>query len=191
MKSSLAVVAILLACGVACGQDESRSYEHLKSYDQLIGMWEHKGTVGEDLPKVLETLSNVLDANDTYTVRVSYEWILDKNAVERVLYSEIKDNWSMTVKSLIGWDTANGQIVSHAFNSRGGGGNAIVAYDDAKKTWTGKDSFTNASGKPGSFTDVLTLVDKDTITSQKLNRKGAWEGDGVAITLTRVKPPKK
>jgi hypothetical protein len=189
MKFSLAVAAVLLAGGIVDGQDVSRSYEHLKSYDQLIGTWEHKGTLGEALPKVVEALPEVLDEDDTYAVHVSYEWILDKNAIECVHFSEIKDKWSMTVKSLIGWDTANSQIVSHAFNSRGGGGNGLETYDDAKKTWMAKNSFAGADRKQGSFTGVLTLIDKDIITSQNLDRKGgAWEGDGVAITLTRVKP---
>jgi hypothetical protein len=183
-------VVVCLYSGCAFAQAELPSnYEHIKCYDQLIGTWVYEG-------EAKETAEGIVDKGDKVLIRLRFRWILEKNAVETDFYGEVPDKGiKVSNRSMIGWDTAAGQIVEGGMNSVGGSNHAIIVYDPDKKTFTATNKGVDGKGEPVSGRSVVTVKDKDTIVMQAFDRKGGWfQGDGPAMTYKRVaraKSPRK
>ena len=130
-------LAVALACavcvgGVCHGQEPGQNYEHLKNYKAVIGTWEYDGLT-------LQQIGNV-PKGTRIVARISWEWILNKNAVEyNAEYKVGDDTWS--VKNLDGWDDELGQIVIKGFDSSGKPSKGVVTFSaDGKELTPRPDS---------------------------------------------------
>ena len=181
-RALLTLAAVLLASGVAFGQEQTGpNYEHLKCYEQLIGTWVCDGLLQEDVSVLGEKNSKLL-------VRISWHWILNKNAVELNGSVELQKEVKLVAKSLIGWDTAEGRIIEGGMNSIGGHDMGTMVYDEANKMWTTKSKGVDEQGRTTSATIVGRLIDADTFEWQMKDRQGGDEtGDSPKYTFKRVK----
>ncbi len=181
-KIVITLTAVLLACGVAYSQDEpGANYEHLKSYDQLIGNWIYDGPLLEDSPVFGDKDSKMI-------VRISRRWILNKNAIEMNWSIEVKGDTVMSGKGMTGWDSAEGKIIGGGMNSRGGHGLDTATYDEATKTWTIAAKGVDAKGQATSSTILNRIVDADTFEWQNKDRQGGEvTGDSPIYTFKRDK----
>ena len=179
----LVAIAFLVTAGFAYGQQQetSPSHEHLKLHGTLIGNWQYEGPLLEDIPELAEKGGH-------YVYRVSWRWILDKNAIEINWANEFAGGEKVTGKGLIGWHAAENRMAFGGMNSSGGMSLGTIVFDEDSKTSTltakGVDGESNAT----TFKGVVKKLDRDTITWQALERTGGeLEGPSPVYTLKRVK----
>ena len=172
-----ALIAVLSLGSLANGQQQpAASYEQLKSFDQLAGTWIYEGPALEDIP-------GLVAKGDRVTVRTSWQWILDKHALETQWVIEIPEKFSLVGRGLIAWDGAGSRIVGGGVDSTGGHSLDVTTYDAATKTWTTESRGADGSGKQTTATVVQKLIDADTMTWQITEQSGG-EPSGV-YTLKR------
>ncbi len=184
-RQLLTVVAIVLFYGVAAGQEQpGPTYEHLKPFEQLIGTWKYDGPLQENVP--------VLGGKDSkLVVQLTWEWVLNKCALESNATVELQGGVKLLGKTLIGWDLAEGRIILGGMNSFGAHEVSTVTYDDATKTWTTHSKSVDEKGRHTSATIVGRLIDADTYEWQMKDRKGGdVPGDSPKYVLKRIKPVK-
>lgn len=175
------IVGVIFS-SVSYGQEMPSNYEHLKSFEARIGEWVYDGPVREDF-------SGIMDKGDEIVARSTVKWILDKNAVEMKLSVTIKKSGlKYTSKALIGWDAQQEQIIGGGMNSFGGHELGTVTFNKDTKTWTSEWKGRDGEGKETSNTLVATLLDKDSLQVQGLDRKGGLaQGDSPKYIYKRVK----
>ena len=181
-----ALAAAVIVCRVSWGQEEvvTSHFEHLKCYQQLIGQWQYEGPILEDIKGVVEKGGEV-------SARVSYRWIVEKNAIESNFNFEVKDGMKGTAKNLILWDPSEKRILEGGVNSLGGHVMSSVTYDAANKSWTMESKGVDGKGEPTSATVVITMQDENTYIYQAFNRQGGLaEGDSPKYTYKRVESAK-
>lgn len=186
MKQLVLILAVVVLCyGVAAGQEQpGPNYAHLKCYEQLIGTWEYDGPLQEDVP--------VLGGkNSRLVVRLTWDWVLNKCALESNAVVELQGGVKLLGKSLTGWDLAEGRIIGGGMNSFGGHEVNTVTYDDATKTWTARSQGVDDKGRQTSATIVGRLIDADTYEWQMKDRQGGdVPGDSPKYVFKRIKPAK-
>ena len=184
MKSSAATliaVAVVFSTQLASGQETSPSHEHLKLHGPFIGNWQYEGPLLEDVPDLAKKGSH-------YVYRISWRWILEKNAVELNWSSEFAGGEKVTGKGLIGWHAGEERIAFGGMSSNGSMSLGTMEFDDAGKSVTLTSEGVNGDGESFSFKGVVTKTGKDTITWQALERGGGdLEGPSPVYTLKRVK----
>ena len=183
-QAILTLTAVVLACCVALGQEQpGPNYAHLKCFEQLIGTWGYDGPLQEDVP--------VLGGkNSKLAVRLTWDWVLNKSAVESNAVVELQ-GVKLLGKSLIGWDVAGKQIIGAGMNSFGDHDLSTVSYDDATKTWTTQSKGVDEKGRRTSATIVGRLTDADTYEWQMKDRKGGdVPGDSPKYIFKRIKQAK-
>jgi hypothetical protein len=176
-------VASCFVCLSAYGQDDAPSnYEHLKCFDQVIGNWVYEGPATEDV-------EGVVKKGQPIKIRLSYRWVLDKNAIETNISGEVnvEGGFKMAIKGMIVWDAKNEQIIDGSADSLGGHSLATVVYDKNAKTFTTTSQGVTGTGEDISSRTVLTIKEKNAVVVQVFDRKGGFaEGDGPALTYKRV-----
>jgi hypothetical protein len=181
-----AMCVVILLCGVASGQPTpGANYEHLKSFDQLIGNWAFEGPLPDAMPGI--------GGKDTkVVVRCSWTWILDKSAVEGAWSVEPVGGTKISGKGFTGWDVAGQRMVGGGLNSVGGHGLDTTTFDAATKTWTTKSEGTDGEGKATTATVVLILTDPNTLVWQATEQSGGLaQGPSPKLTFKRVASGKR
>jgi hypothetical protein len=156
---------LLLTVSVAIGQasDTSPAYENLKSYEALIGTWVYEGPLLEDVPGMAKKGSR-------YYYEGSFEWILDKGAIEEYWQAKFAGGVTVSAKALTGW--GDKKVVSAGVFSGGGYFHADVTLNQEGKTWRYESKAVDGEGKKSSETFILELVDDNTLIVHSKDREG-------------------
>jgi hypothetical protein len=174
------VAAAVVTTGFAFGQEPQQPNEHLKGYGPFIGTWRYEGPLLEDVPGVAEKDSQ-------FVFQLSWNWILDKQAVMNDWLIEFEGG-EYSEKTLIGWHAAEEQVVYGGFSSAGYSWLGAATLDAKAKSISTASTGKNLEGGPTSFKGVIKKLDKDTLTWQALERTGGMvEGQSPVYTLKRVK----
>lgn len=140
-------------------------YDALRELEWFVGTWEDQ-TEG---------------ARVTTTVR----WSANRAFLIRSFTAEIEGSDTVQGTQVIGWDPLNKQIRSWTFNSDGSFGEGTVARHD--DSWTMKMWQILSDGRLASGTSVLTVVDDNTITVQKIGETVDGEPSPAADPVTVVR----
>lgn len=143
--------------------------EHLQDLAWLVGDWTQEDTKGE-------------------VAWASFAWAENQNFIVSSTTLTVKDVPVAGQTQWIGWDTANKQVRSWAFQSSGGFGEGVWSKEGNK--WMSKTTATLRDGKKMSATNVLTTVDADHFTFQSTQRSvdGQSLPDTPLMKMKRMKP---
>jgi uncharacterized protein (TIGR02246 family) len=126
------------------------NYEHLRGLEGLVGEWDGEAGKGE-------------------TARVSFAWAHGQNFLVAQFTTSFKNVNVGGGTQWIGYDPLAKKIRSWTFETSGGFGEGSWSHDG--KTWTVKSSVVLRDGVKASATNVLTVIDADTITLSAKDRK--------------------
>ena len=176
LSSTLLVVSSLV---VGQAEEPVSHYEHLKGLESYVGEWIGKGQVSEE--------SDAPTAGEEITVRVTTDWILNRNVLVADWEVEVGGEIFNQGKWLWWWDTKSKQIRALSVMTNGGHGESIWTKKGDK--WIAK--WTGARGNGEDSPSVLTtsFVGDDTLihvwTEQKRGDKPQPDG---RVEYKRVKP---
>ena len=144
------------------------NYEHLRELEWAIGDWadeSEKGAVG----------------------RLSFTWSENQNFMINSFATTLKNIALSSGTQWIGYDASTKKIRSWTFDASGSF--AEGTWSREGKKWTIKSTSTTREGKKATATNIVTLVDADTITWQSRDRMadGKELPDIKEIKLKRVK----
>ena len=144
------------------------NYEHLKGLEGMVGSWAADGNGGE-------------------IARISFDWSENQNFITSTFATTFKNVAIGGTTQWIAWDAAAKTVRSWSFHANGGFGEGT--WTKSGKSWTIKTSATLPDGKKATATDVLTVVDADTVTFSATDRMvdGKALPDIKEIKLKRVK----
>ena len=125
------------------------NYEQLKGLEGLIGEWAGAGDGGE-------------------TARVSFEWAHGQNFVVSHFTTSFKNVNVGGGTQWVGYDPLKKRLRSWSFDTSGGFGEGAWSQDG--KTWTVKTKAVLRDGVEASATNVLTVLDADTISLSSKDR---------------------
>lgn len=108
------------------------------------------------------------DVKDGELARVSYHWTENENFIIGETEVALKEIPVSGATQWIGWDESKKQIRSWSFASNGGFGEAT--WSNEGKKWMIKVKSVLPDGTRMSATNVITIVDKDHLTWQSVNR---------------------
>jgi uncharacterized protein (TIGR02246 family) len=145
------------------------NYEHLKGFEGAIGSWAAEANGGGEV------------------ARISFDWAENQNFITATFVTTFKNVSIGGATQWIGWDPAAKTVRSWSFHSNGGFGEGTWTRNG--KTWTIKTSATLPDGKKATATDVITVVDADTVTFSATDRMhdGKPLPDIKEVKLKRVK----
>ena len=123
-------------------------YEQLKELEWMVGNWQDQDNEG--------------------TITTECHWARNKNFLVRSFSVSIAGATEMAGMQLIGWDPAQNQIRSWAFDSDGGFNHAI--WSKTGETWSVQQTATLPDGRMASATSLLTPLDDNNFTWQQINR---------------------
>jgi uncharacterized protein (TIGR02246 family) len=121
-------------------------YEHLRDIEWLIGSWADAGEKGA-------------------VVRIDYSWAKDQNFIVSTFTTTFKNIFIGGGTQWIGYDAANKQIRSWAFELNGGFGEGTWTGGEGKG-WTIKTNATTHDGAKVTASTIIKPVDADTFTLQ-------------------------
>lgn len=153
---------VCVVSSVVQAQTPPSNYEHLKELGWLIGTWEAESVADEGIPGLLEK-------GDKISFRLSCDWRLNKNVIGVEYTMKANGTTVLTHNGMIGWDTANEQIISGGFDSLGGHGHSVWSRDG--DNWRFKSSGVRGDAKRTSGTTVISDIGDDTMTGQTTERK--------------------
>jgi uncharacterized protein (TIGR02246 family) len=151
---------------------EISHHERLKELEWLIGDW--------------------VEESDDAVVTTSFAWSDNDNFLLRSFDVRVKGKPALTGTQRIGWDPLTKQIKSWVFDSRGGYGEGL--WMRSGNQWVIKASGVRPDGRTATATQVLTLVDRDTMRWKSIDRTLGEEivSEIDEITMVRKPPqPKK
>ncbi|MCU0960555.1 MAG: hypothetical protein MUF48_10675 [Pirellulaceae bacterium] len=164
-------------------QNPPANYEHLKSYEALIGTWVYQGDIANS-----DEDDDESDGTEM-TIRSSWKWIVNKTAVEVDWQFAFEDRPPFTGKSIIQWDPVQRGVNVTFFGSHGGTQRGPVDIDPQHNTWTHNLAGVGESGQAVSARAVFRLINPDQLSYQAKDRQGGpWTGDGLEMIFHRVKP---
>lgn len=142
--------------------------EHLRGLEGVIGSW-------------------AADANGGEVARISFGWSENQNFITASFTTTFKNVLIGGGTQWIGWDPAAQNIRSWSFHANGAFGEGTWTQDG--KTWTIKTTATLPDGKKATATDILTVIDADTVGFQAKDRMldGKPLPDVKEVKLKRVK----
>ena len=145
------------------------NHEHLSGLEGLIGSWAAEG------------------ANGGETARITFEWSEGQNFITSTFATTFKNINVGGGTQWIGWDAAAKTVRSWSFHANGGFSEGTWAHDG--KTWMVKSAAVLPDGKKATATEVITLIDADTIGFAAKDRTvdGKPVPDVKEIKLKRVK----
>lgn len=126
------------------------NYEHLRGLEGLIGEWAEEKDKGQ-------------------VARVSFAWAHGQNFVVSQFTTSFKNVNVGGGTSWIGWDPEAKKVRSWSFDASGGFGEG--SWTQQGKTWTVKTTAVLRDGVKASATNVLTVIDADTISLSSKDRK--------------------
>ncbi len=124
-------------------------YDKLQSLEWMIGTWE--------------------DADENATVTTTCRWTTNQNFIVRSFKVFIEDRVDFEGTQIIGWDPANETIRSWLFDSDGSFG--AGRWSQEKDRWTVKSLQVLADGRRASSTNIMQVIDDNTITFQSIGRQ--------------------
>ena len=164
----LVASAVLFACGLSYGAEKKApsNYKHLKAFGAKIGTWVYEGPLQEDGPEIGK------EEGAQMVVKLSYKWILKRNAVEINWTIAFEDTVGLAGKNIVCWDPASQQIVGGNVDSNGAHGMSKIVISEDGKKWTSKGEGVASDGTKTTSTIVHTLTDPDTLVWQAFDRTG-------------------
>lgn len=176
-RVALTLTAALTTCGFALAREQPTSPPvQLQCFEQLVGKWICETTLEEDIPGLAEKGTKLV-------LRSSWQWILDKQALETSWSARPEGKPRVAGRGLITWDPAVSKIVGGNVGSLGGYSLETTTYDPATKTWTTKMQGPDGQGRQISATIVVKLVDADSYTFQITEQAGG-DGSGPSAVYT-------
>jgi uncharacterized protein (TIGR02246 family) len=148
--------------------DETPShYANLRDLEWLIGNWVARGS-----------------DRQVYT---SFQWMDNKNFLQRTYTVKMKEGVVLSGLQIIGWDPAARCVMSWTFDSTGGYGHGV--WRPVEKGWSITSTGIMADGTAVSSTENTTKIDDDHFTWQSVNRtaQGTSLPDTEEIVVERVK----
>jgi uncharacterized protein (TIGR02246 family) len=148
--------------------EELTAHDHLKELEWLVGDW--------------------IDESDEAEVRTTCRWSEHQAYLIRSFEVKVRGKASVTGSQRIGWDPRQKQIRSWVFDSDGGFSEGFVSRDGER--WVMKSTGVMKDGRTASATNVLTRVNRDTMTWSSVDRTLGAEvlPDAEQITLVRTPP---
>jgi len=125
------------------------NYEHLRQLEWAIGNWADDVDKGE-------------------VARVSFEWADNQNFIVSTFATQVKNISIVGGTQWIGWDPLSKQIRSWTFDAHGGFGEGSWTKDGNK--WIIKTNSVLQDGTKVAATNIVTVLDADTITWQSRDR---------------------
>ena len=144
---------------------------------------------GEDQLKQLEGfIGDWVDESPDALVLTSYHWTDNHRFILSQFTVQIGGRPAMTGTQRIGWDPLKKTLRSWVFDSEGGFADGLWTRDGNQ--WLLKLSGVTRDGRPASATHVITLVGKDRLILQTVDRVVGKEKmpDGEKILIVR-RPP--
>ena len=133
----------------AAPAEDVTAYDHLKELEWMVGDW--------------------VDESGNAKVRSSIRWAVNESFLIRTYSVEINGEPSMEGTMFIGWDPQTGQIKSWVFDSAGGHGEGLWTRA-ADNRWVVKAHGVTLDGRPNSATQIHTLVSKDSVKTNSIDR---------------------
>jgi uncharacterized protein (TIGR02246 family) len=153
---------------------ESSPVQHLKPLEWLVGNWADKASPD----------------GDGLVVRSTCDWTANHAFLIRKFKVEAKADVARQGTEIIGWDPRTRRIRSWVFDSDGGFGENTWIRDGNR--WLVRHTGVRPDGSDASATNILTVVDADTVTVQSKDRMagGERQPDVAVVTIKRQKPTK-
>ncbi len=128
------------------------------------------------------------EQGDASRVSTSCDWTKNQSFLTRSFSVSDEDNKIVIEGTqIIGWNAADKQIQSWTFDSEGGVGQGIWSRDENR--WTVKTHFVLSTGERASSLNVFTVVDKNTVRWQSINRERGGELLPNVDEITIVRQP--
>lgn len=142
--------------------------QHLRDLEWMVGDW-----ADERSPA------------DSVSVRSTCDWTANRAFLIRKFKVEGKGDVSRAGTEIIGWDPRAQRIRSWAFDSDGGFGESVWVRDGNR--WLVRYSGIRPDGNEASATNLLTVVDANTVRLQSRDRtaNGERRPDVAEITIKR------
>jgi uncharacterized protein (TIGR02246 family) len=142
--------------------------QHLKDLDWMVGEW----------------ADNISPQNGR-SLQSTCDWTANRAFLIRKFKVEGRADVSRTGTEIIGWDPRAGRIRSWVFDSDGSFGENAWVRDGNR--WLVRYSGTRPDGTDASATNVLTVVDANTVTIKSKDRtaNGAGQPEVPEVTIKR------
>jgi uncharacterized protein (TIGR02246 family) len=143
--------------------------ERLKELDWMVGHW--------------------VDDNGVNKVEADVRWADNNSYLIRTYSTQIQGEKPASGTTFIGWDPQSGQIKSWNFDSEGGHGEGFWTRT-SETEWVVKATGVLRDGRPNSATLVHTILNKDSIRTNSIDRiiGGQVAPDITDVVMVR-KPP--
>lgn len=128
------------------------TYMKLESLEPLVGEWEDQG--------------------EGPVVHTTFRWGTNKSFLIRAFTVDDEEG-STQGTQVIGWDPRAGTVRSWTFNSDGSFGEGTWSHSAGE--WTGRMSQTLADGSTASATQVVRMIDNNTLEVETVGREVAGE----------------
>jgi uncharacterized protein (TIGR02246 family) len=144
-------------------------YERLRDLEWMVGHW------------VDETGNNKVEAD--------VRWADNNSYLIRTYNAHLQDEKPTSGTTFIGWDPQSGQIKSWNFDSEGGHGEGLWTRTSDNE-WVVKAQGVLRDGRPTSATQVHTILNKDSVKTNSIDRiiGGQIAPDIVDVVMVK-KPP--
>jgi uncharacterized protein (TIGR02246 family) len=144
-------------------------YDRLKELEWMVGHW--------------------VDDNGDNKVEADVRWADNNSYLVRTYSTQIRGEKPAAGTTFIGWDPQSGQIKSWNFDSEGGHGEGLWTRT-SETEWVVKATGVLRDGRPNSATLVHTILNKDSIRTNSIDRiiGGQVAPDITDVVMVR-KPP--
>lgn len=149
-------------------EKDSSHYQRLKELEWLVGDWvqESEGAV----------------------VSSTFNWSDNQNFLVRSFDVRVAGKPALTGTQRIGWDPLTKQFKSWVFDDQGGYGEGL--WTRAGDQWVIKATGVRADGRTATATQVLTYINKDTMSWKSIDRtRGDQIVDDIEEVIMVKKPP--
>jgi uncharacterized protein (TIGR02246 family) len=157
----------LLASVREAAYTDPTNYEFMRGLDWMIGEW-------------------MEDATEGPAGHITFEWAPGQNFIIATRTMEYNDASLANGMQMIGWDPSAKQVRSWSFEADGGHGESVWTKDGS--SWVAKTKATLADGTAVTATNIMTLIDENTVkvTSKERTAAGKPLPDVKETTLKRV-----
>jgi hypothetical protein len=166
--TSLASFLFVAASVLGQADQPSPNYEHLKGLEFIIGDWDVKGVVWDDVPGVIAKGTKLVGHGQ-------YRWIWNQGAIHWRWTIEYETGGKVFGNGTATWNPGTKQIVSVSMLSTGGYGQGVWKSNEDGKEWILIDKQTDSEGKETLSCVHHVQKDNDTIlwqiTDQKVDDK--------------------
>ena len=181
--TSLASFLFVAASVLGQADQPSPNYEHLKSLEFLIGDWEARGEVTDEVPGLLPKGTKSVG-------HLHFQWIWNKGAISWELAIKYETGFTFFNNGTVVWNPGTKEIVGVNANSLGLYCQFVWKHDAERNDWILNSSGIDQDGKTFSHCVHHILKDKDTLVVQITDQKvdGTKRPDMPEVKVFRVKP---